>query len=424
MEKNNLKRWRKTLRSLRRYYHSVNNIRMKAKDSEFKEFSLLEYTKVLQEEIKDPKRLEYLKRLELAKKGYLDKDFKMLLVAAKQKERFISHDHKTIPIGNIQIMEGEKLIAMVQLGFDSSTDSFCTSYRNHGNIPLWKPYGRIKLDEYLAALHPETDSKLKFTHVFFDTHAFKVKDETKKGIQGFYNNAILRSFQSNTYFKNSISPPKEDLILNPNDYLGKQFYLSLSKDNETIMTLTEATDRYFVFQSFMETAPKPESIYFERREFKERFLDSGITLLARLKHNLQLGVQNGMLHIGKLDEVNGKTHLRWQNFESRIHSGSLSAKEKYYLSKEVISKKNFLVETDAISLKSNTKEASLKKHYGTNQWYFAEGKNNQEELNFRPVDDNVLRHINETYSQSKYFRMAVTQLQKHQGVQTVQMKPS
>ena len=51
MEKNNIKRWRKTLRSLIRLYHSVNNIQMKAKDSEFKEFSLLEYTKVLQENL-------------------------------------------------------------------------------------------------------------------------------------------------------------------------------------------------------------------------------------------------------------------------------------------------------------------------------------------------------------------------------------
>lgn len=424
MEKNNQKSWQKMLHSVRKFYHSVNNIRMKAKDPEFKEFSLLEYTKVLPEEVTHPKRLQYIKRLELAKKGYVDKEVKVLFASLKQKERFINHDHKTISIGNIRVMEGENSMDMVQLGFDTANETFCAAYRNHENIPLWKPYDGIKLEEYFAALHPEVDRKLRLEHIFFDTHALKVGQENKNAIHRFYNDTVLQSFHSNSYFKNSISAPMEDLLLNPKNYLGKQFYLSLSKDKETIMTLTEATDRYFVFQSYLETAPKPEAIYFDRQEFKERFLDSGITLLARLKHGLHLGVQNGILHIGKLDEFNGKSHLRWENFESRIHSSPLSAKEKYYLSKEVITKKNFLVETDAISLKSDTKEAILKKHYGTGQWHFAEGKINQEEGNFRPVDVQVLQYINESYSQSKNFRIALSQLQKNQDIKSVQMKPS
>ena len=81
------------------------------------------------------------------------------------------------------------------------------------------------------------------------------------------------------------------------------------------------------------------------------------------------------------------------------------------------------MEADAIILKSNTNEASLKKHYGTGQWYFSEVLSNSGQMKFRPIDKNLMKHINETYSQSKNFRIAVTQLPKNQDMQTIQMKP-
>ncbi|GMN05488.1 hypothetical protein MTsPCn5_08760 [Croceitalea sp. MTPC5] len=422
MEKNSIKRWQKVLRSARRLYHSVNNYRMSAKDPDFRDFSLLEYDKVTPEEVNDAKRLGFMKQLQLAKRGYVDKNLKLQLVAAKRKERFIEQDHKIVPFGNLRVMEGEKLVAMMQLGFDTLNETFCVAYRNHENIPLWKPYDTVRLERYFGALHPEMGNKLKLSHIFFDIGALKVGQDYKLAICRVYNDAVRQTFHSNTYFQNSISSPKEDLLVNPKNYFGQQFYLSLSQGKETIMTLTEATDLYFVFQSFMETAPKQESIYFEKQEFKKRFLDSGIIVLAHLKHGLRLGVQNGTLQIGKHDGANGKGRLRWENFESRMQSGSLSAIEKYYISKEVISKKNFLVETDAISLKSDTNEASLKKHYGTGKWHFLEGKHHRSAMNSRPVDDSVLEHINRTYSRSTNFQTALAKLQKNQTIQTAQVK--
>ena len=185
------------------------------------------------------------------------------------------------------------------------------------------------------------------------------------------------------------------------------------------MTLTEATDHYFVFQSFLKSAPEPESLYFDKKEFKERFLDSGITLIARLEHNLQLGLQNGILQVGKLEEVNGTSHLQWESFENRLDSKSITAIEKYYLSNEVISKKNFLVEKDTIVLQSKTNKAQLKKHYGTGKWRFAESQEHTKELHFRPVDENVLKHIQDNYGQSKNFNTAVARMKINTNEQTL-----
>ncbi len=421
MEKNKIGRLQKTLRSVRRLYHSINNYRIKANDPDFREFSLLDYAEVSPEEVTDPKRLQYLKQLELAKKGYTTKNLNSLLTSSRQKERFIVNDHKTIPFGNIRVMERDDLVGEVQLGFDPVTDTFCTAYRSHENIPLWKPYEENRLTNYFNVLHPRTDNRLQFIQRYSGTDNLDVKEEHQNAIHSFYNNIVKQAFHSNSYLKNSILLPSEDVLLNPANYLGKQFYLPIENGKEDILTLTEANDRYLVFQSFLKTVPKPECIYFDHQEFKERFLDSGIELLAILKHGLRLGVQNGVLHIGKTDGVGGKKHMKWENFESRLHSNALTAKEKYYLAKQVISKKNFLMESESIVLKSNTREAQLKKHYGTGLWHFAESSAGQKEMNFRPVDDGVLLHINKIYAHSKNFRTAVKQIKNNTEVQTLTM---
>tara|TARA_R110000765_G_scaffold9911_3_gene30861 strand:+ start:44513 stop:45784 length:1272 start_codon:yes stop_codon:yes gene_type:complete len=423
MEKNNRKGLRKTVVLTRRLYHSLNNYWIKRKNVEFKEFSLLEYGKILPEDVKDAKRLGYIKKLELAEKGYVKKELAARLTYVNEKERLVHHDHKIIPIGNFQVMEGEIRLNGMQLGFKVSDTSFYMASRTHENIPLWKPFDSQKLQEHFAAQHPQSGKELRFIQSFLSPDISTIANVDFKRISEFYNEAVQKTFRSNTYFKNSVLSPNEDLLTDPKEQLNRQFHLPLSKDKTTIMTLTEATDRYFVFQSYLKTAPKPESLYFDQQEFRARFLDSGITLIAHLKHNLSLGVQNGVLHIGKPSEGKDQQRVQWDSFENRIQSKTFPATEKYYLSNEVISKKNFLMEADAIVLKSNTNEASLKKHYGTGQWYFSEVLSNSEQMKFRPIDKNLMKHINETYSQSKNFRIAVTQLQKNQDMQTIQMKP-
>ena len=69
MEKNKTKGWRKMIYSVRRLYHSLNNYRSEAKNLDFRDFSFLEYAKVQLEDIKDLKRLNYIKQLDLAKNG-------------------------------------------------------------------------------------------------------------------------------------------------------------------------------------------------------------------------------------------------------------------------------------------------------------------------------------------------------------------
>ena len=421
MEGTKITGWQKTLRSARRLYHSLNNYGTKAKNADFREFGSLEYAKVLPEEVNDLKRLNYIKKLDLAQKGYINKDLKALLGYFREKERLMQQDHKVLPIGSLKVLENENLLGLVQLGFESVNQTFFMASRNHGNIPLWKPFDGAGLEHYLSALHPVCENTLRFKHTFFETDVSEYTKENRIVIDKFYNETVLKSFRGNPYFKTSVLSPTEDLLSDPKKMMGKPFRLELSKNEHSIMTLTEATDRYFVFQSFLRTAPKPESIYFNKQEFKERFLDSGIVLMARLKHGLQLGVQNGTLQIGKLNVENGKSQLRWASYETRMHSNTLSAIEKYYLSKEIITKKNFLIEKDAIVLRSDTKQAHLKKHYASGRWHFAEVGKNQEALNFRPIDDSVLKHIQNNYGQSRNLSSVIAQMKINTNEQTLKL---
>lgn len=421
MEGNKTKGWQKAVRSVRRMYYLLNNYRIKAKDPDFREFGLLEYAKVRPEEVGDLKRLRYIEQLDLAQKGYINTDLKKLLSHFGEKERLTIKDHTIVPIGNLKVLENGSPFCLVQLGYGPVDKTFFMAGRNHENIPLWKAFDSSRLSDFLSAVHPVIENTLQFRHTFFKEDVAQYSKENKDAICEFYNGTVVFSFRSNPYFKASILSPTEEVLSDAKKFVGKTFRLSLSKNENSLMTLTEATDRYFVFQSFLKSAPEPESIYFDRQEFKRRFLDSGITPIAHLKHNLRLGVRNGMLQIGKLDESEGKGKLRWESFENRMASNTFSALEKYYLSKEVITKKNFLVEKNAIVLRSSTNTAQLKKHYGTGQWHFAESNNPAKELQFKPIDEKTLKNIHDHYGQSKDFNRAIARIKKNINEQTIQL---
>ncbi|HEA22813.1 hypothetical protein LCGC14_0676300 [marine sediment metagenome] len=421
MEGNKRKVWQKGVRSIRRLYHSLNNYRIKANNPDFREFSFLEYAEVRPEEVGDLERLRYIKKLDLAQKGYINTDLKKLLSHFGEKERLMRKDHTIIPIANLKVFENQTPLCLIQLGYEAVGKTFFMAGRNHENIPLWKSFNSLRLREYLSAVHPVMENALQLKHTFFEMDVSQCSKEDKDAICKFYNETVVFSFRTNPYFKASVLTPKEEILLDAKKFVGETFRLSISKNESSLMTLTEATERYFVFQSFLKSAPEPESIYFDRPEFKERFLDSGITLIAHLKHNLRLGVRNGILQIGKLDGSESKDMLRWESFENRIASSMFSAKEKYYLSNEVITKKNFLVEKDAVLLKSGIKTAQLKKHYGTGQWHFAESNNPSQELRFKPIDKKALKNIQDHYGHCKNFNKAIARIKKYTNQQTIQL---
>lgn len=418
---NKTKIWKRTARFAKRLYHTLNNYRDRTKDIDFRSFSTLEYASVSPEEVKDLKRLNYIKRLDLAKNGYIDKNLKDLLIQKKETEQLMRHDHKIVPIGSLKVLENENLLGRVQLGFGPGTKSFFMAGKDHDNIPLWKNYDGPRLGQLLSAIHPSVSNALRFQHTFLAADGISNLQKDKDLVSAFYNRAIQKSFRSNPYFRASLLSPSEEVLSNPDPFVGKQFHLPISEGESTIMTLTEATARYLVFQSFLETAPKSESLYFSTQEFRQRFLDSSITLIAHLKHDLQLGTHKGILYIGKKETVDNGMQIRWETYEKRMQTMGLSSQEKYYLSKEVITKKNFVVEKDAIVLRNGRQTAYLKKHYGSGEWHYAQVQKNKEQLNFRPVDQITLSSIRSNYAHCDELKIVVEKFKTNTEQQSLKI---
>lgn len=422
MEHTNTKSWIKSIRLFRRLYHSLNNFRAKTKDRDFKEFSLLEYASIQPEDIKDLKRLRYIEKLQLAEKGYINQDLKKLLTYLKERDRVIHQGHNIIPIGNITVKEGDNPISSVQIGFLLASETFAMATYNHGNIPLWQSYDPKKLMQHISSLHPSSSEDLRLEHFFCGQNVLNGTKVNTSAIHNFYNIMIQDIFQCNAYFKTGIITPNKNLISKPKKYLQRQFHLPLiTGEQPWIMTLTEVTERYFVFESFLNAAPKPEAFYFSCQEFKERFLDNNIDIIARLKYDLLLGIDKGMLHIGQRDLTTLPERVRWQSLNKCMRSNSLSPRDKFYISTEVISSKDFLIERSAILLKGNNKEAYLKIHYGTGQWYFAEIERNGAEPDYRPLDESTLQVIYRDYALSKNFSTLVTKLEDKPNEQIMRL---
>lgn len=404
---------RSSLRKANSLIHTLKNLYDRTTDNDFREFQIMEYDSMKVEEVSDVKRLTYLKKLQLAKSGHVDTDLKHLLAKQKHRQLLIDNDAKIIPVGHLKIIDGEVLRAELQLGYEPEHQIFRIAYSNQEGIPKWKGLDMGEFTHFIARIHPNASDNLRLEHGYstFDLNNPQKTVELKQ-LHRTYNQCVSEAFHANKYFKNSVLSPDENLLENPELYLGKQFRLALSGKQPIIATLSEANGHYLSFQSFLQTAPKSEINYFTVGEFKRLFLDNQTELIALLKFDLRLGVKEGILQIGRNADEPPHATIEWDSYDSIIKTSELSMKVKYYLCKEVILKKNFVVEKDAILLKSNGKEAFLKKHYKTGKWHFVEKITSEKEPHFRPVDSTVLGYITENYSESKNFGLIKLRLNK------------
>ncbi len=415
---------RSSIRKVNSLVHTLMNIYDKASDDEFREFQIMEYSNLKHQEVNDIKRLTYLKKMQLAKNGRIDTDLKNLLAQQRQKQRLIDRDAKITPVGHLKVFDGEMLRAELQVGYEKEQQIFTVAYTDHESIPKWKILAMGEFVQFIARIHPNESDNLRLEHRYSESDlTYNQTTKDSKQLYKTYNQCVSEAFYSNKYFENSVLDPDENLVKNPEMYVGKQFRLRLPGKHTCITTLMEANGHYLSFRSFLEAAPKSETYYFTLGEFKRLFLDSQIEVIAHLKYNLLLGVKDGVLKIGRKLENPSQSALQWDSYNSIIKTSELPMITKYYLCKEVITNKNFVVEKDAVRLESQGKKAFLKKHYKTGKWHFAELRKSSDELHFRPLNTEVLRYIRQTYSESKNFgRIEEPVKENPKGKTTSQMR--
>jgi len=397
METNKNEKTVTIVQRVRKTFAKVLNLANKIINKDFKDFITLEYDKVQPEEINDIKRLKYLKNLNLAETGYINTSVSELILYTKKKNELLQTDSKTILFGVIKVKEQGLLKATIKLGYNKEKNSHNLSFENHNNIPIWKPLQINKIVEIFQNLHPTEGNALQYEHHFLENTLKQNTPEESKEMTTIYSNVITESFNSNKYFENGLIKLNSNVIENPTNFLELPILFPSPQNENQIFKLTEVNNKYLVFQSYLQTVPKP---------YTEIYLKEQVEPIAKLKHNLLLGIDNGKLFIGKYNDKKGKA-MHWETFDKYLNNPLNSNIIKYYLSKEIIAKKNFVIEDGAIQLENKNSTIFLKKHYKNGEWYYAKKTQNNKELNFRPLTASLKDNLLLNFSNSKNLAKAL-----------------
>ena len=397
---------RNILQRIRRFYSQLINLKENVFNENFRQFSSLEYHKVNPDDIKDLQRLKYLRNLDLAKTGYVNTNISSLIKCYKEKEKILKIDLEVFPIGNIEVKEQDIVKSNILFGFSEKNKSFKVAYNKHNNVSIWKTLGTSRLREVITKLHPTNGNSLQFEHSFYLKNIKTAFPKDWETILEIFNNIIHESFNANKYFKNGVVKLNLDLLKKPSEHLGLPILFPISYIGHQIFKLTEANNQYLVFQAFLETPSKSNTFYFTHDDIKKIYFDSEIDPIAKLKYDLILGVNNGQLFIGnKKDKTNQP--IVWNTLNDFLGNPTFSSIVKHYLAKEVIVKKNFVIEEGSIELKNGNKIAYLKKHFNNGEWHYIENGKKNSEYNFRPIWSTFQEDITKKFQNSENLDLAL-----------------
>jgi hypothetical protein len=276
--------------------------------------------------------------------------------------------------------------------------------RDHDNIPMWKPLDWPELLGRLSSLHPMATDGLEFGHSFFARDVQRTVPSDFESLGKMYDLIIEKSFGSNKYFGKGLLPLDAGVLEHPLEHLHRPMLFPASIKGHEILRLTEANAHYLVFQPFLRTSA--DLLHLTRKEIQEMLRNARVDRIAKLSFGLVLGIREGQLYIGK---TNGEKTpgMDWKTFREAMESPTHSAKVKYYLAKKIVREKDFVIEKGAIRLESGGRTAYLKRHYMDGRWHYAETSQNDEELNFRPVNGPVIQHLRTHFLDSENLQMAL-----------------
>lgn len=397
----------KLVKRIRKFYAQLRNFGSTISNKEFREFKTLEYGNVRPEDLNDVERLKYLRNLDLAQTGYINSNLSKLIDYHKMKDQLIKTDMEVFRVGHIKIKEAENLISTIHFGFSDKIKGFKIASSKHENILKWKPLNLLELDQKISRLHPSSENALNFDHSFFYEDVKKTFADNLENIVQVYANIVNSSFNSNKYFENGVKPLNPNILENPSEHIGKSFTFPVAYRGHQILRLTEGNDNYLVFQPFLEVLPASNTFHFTHDDIRQLHFESHIEKISKLKYDVVLGVKDGELFIGKNDNSSNQA-LKWYSFKDALDSKDFPSTVKYYLSKEVIDRKNFHLEKGAIELTNGGLTGYLKRHYGTNQWHFAQSYNgNSKDLSFRPIWDNFKSYIIQNFENDQNKNLAL-----------------
>jgi len=392
---NRIQKLNNLVSGFRKSFYKARKLKLSITDPDFKIFKNIEFNTVKPEDIKDIKRLNYLRVLELSEKGYVNNSTKSLISHYKLKDEYHNKNSKITPIGNIKALDDNKLRKHVIIGFDKADKTYKISSSNIDYIPIWKPLDKDVINQEFSKIYSKNDKLMSLESHFFKHDITDFDVDLKKQIETNFNATSLKVFNSNKLFKQSIRPLAIEDLSDPKT-LNKSFSISFDDSKQLEYYQVKDLNEDYISLKPIFNADNSKVKIISREDIKAVINYNSIEIISKLDHNLTLGLSDGKLLIGQQRTKNGLSKMSWSDYDSFKNNGLFTDQIKAYVSKNVILDKNFLKENNKVILKNDRYTAVIKEHYASKKLFF--GLHNNGATNYKAIDEKLHQFIVDNFN--------------------------
>ena len=392
-----------TIRFAIKLFHRVKNLVSRFLDPDFSTFKEFEFKSVPTDQLNDLRKLRYVRNLKLAESGFINTALKEQLALLKSKNRLFQKDRNITPVGRISIHENENKSMKLLLGYNSMENRTYISFAHLNNCPVWNNNTISLLKERVQHLYPSKSDHLFMKHRYFQRDVNHLDKQTKNRLLHLFNDTLRNMYSYNRHLQNGIRPMVPPVGKLPK--LSKTLPIQVEQGLDGLFVPATLGKNVVVLVPYLKVANEKNRLYLSVGEFRTLLGQKSITFLAETKYGVSLGIHGNRLFLKATDSVGGIDVLKqWTLLDDFLESKNVPKRLKYEVVKNLIEKKDYLIDVDKIPLRQTNDTLLLKKHYGSGKTYFALSKKGKkpELKEYRPIANLKSKHPEYYHSYREY----------------------
>ena len=339
-----------TIRFAIKLFHRVKNLVSRFLDPDFSTFKEFEFKSVPTDQLNDLRKLRYVRNLKLAESGFINTALKEQLALLKSKNRLFQKDRNITPVGRISIHENENKLMKLLLGYNSMENRTYISFAHLNNCPVWNNNTISLLKERVQHLYPSKSDHLFMKHRYFQRDVNHLDKQTKNRLLHLFNDTLRNMYSYNRHLQNGIRPMVPPVGKLPK--LSKTLPIQVEQGLDGLFVPATLGKNVVVLVPYLKVANEKNRLYLSVGEFRTLLGQKSITFLAETKYGVSLGIHGNRLFLKATDSVGGIDVLKqWTLLDDFLESKNVPKRLKYEVVKNLIEKKDYLIDVDKIPLR-------------------------------------------------------------------------
>jgi len=367
------------------------------------------------EHINSKEKLEFMKLVDLSKKGFINPERKSFYQKEKQLYKLMEIDQGIKNIGRLSIVGDDGVVTLLYVGFNESTKKLFLSDRQVNQVPIWTKLSASMIQNVFSTVFPKIDQlntgegTFEFKKEFFNYDVENLPAVLRNNLEKEFSKLAEIAFKSNKYLVDRIPNLPDDFgkshknFLDMNFKVPTSFFPNQDQNNGFVVVSYQGKDNNgYIFKPIISGTDSFLKVSSESLE--DRLNDRKIELIGKLNDKISIGVNrlNGSPQIGI--KVTNSGYL-WKPYSRIMSSSKLSDQEKETI-KHVVENKDFLLEKGKVLLKNPrdpNEELVVKQHCLKNSLYYLETYANKIPYslsNFKKLGAEKARSLSEKYKNS------------------------